>query len=389
MTAIPSVVVAGHICLDILPSLEHVSQERFNSLFKPGRLIEAGPAAFSTGGPVSNTGLALHRLGIPTRLVAKVGRDPFGDAVRGIVASYGAQLVEGIVSDPAVSTSYTVIISPQGADRIFLHCPGANDAFGSQDVRYDLVEAADLFHFGYPPAMRRMYQQDGRELVELLRRARETGATVSLDLSLPDPSAESGRAHWSRILPAALPYVDVFLPSVEEILFMLQRETYDTWGDRLLENVTPQLLHDLSDRLIGMGPKIVGLKLGARGFYLRTAGKERLAQSGRAHPRDLQAWANSELWAPCFKVQVAGTTGSGDATIAGFLSSLLRGLSAEEAARMAVAVGACNVEAPDALSRLQSWEDTSRRVAAGWEQLELNLDASGWAWDPHARLWKV
>ena len=50
------VVVAGHICLDIIPTIPH---ERIE--FEPGRLLQVGPAVLSTGGAVSNTGLALHR----------------------------------------------------------------------------------------------------------------------------------------------------------------------------------------------------------------------------------------------------------------------------------------------------------------------------------------
>ena len=55
---------------------------RTNSVagFAPGRLLQIGPATFSTGGPVSNTGLALHRLGIATRLMGKVGDDLLGQA---------------------------------------------------------------------------------------------------------------------------------------------------------------------------------------------------------------------------------------------------------------------------------------------------------------------
>ena len=39
------------------------------------------------------------------------------------------------------------------------------------------------------------------------------------------------------------------------------------------------------------------------------------------------AWANYENWSPCFQVDVVGTTGAGDATIAGFLAALLRDMS--------------------------------------------------------------
>ncbi|MGC8782667.1 MAG: PfkB family carbohydrate kinase, partial [Anaerolineae bacterium] len=88
-----------------------------------------------------------------------------------------------------------------------------------------------------------------------------------------------------------------------------------------------------------------------------------------------------------FRVEVAGTTGAGDATIAGFLAALLRGLGPAEAVTAAVAVGACNVEAADALSGLRPWDETMRRVAAGWPRRELRLDATGWRFDAGHGLW--
>ena len=71
-------IVAGHICLDILPTLTGGS-----IAFAPGRSIEAGKALLSTGGPVSNTGLAMHVLGVRTGLIGKVGDDLFGQAESG------------------------------------------------------------------------------------------------------------------------------------------------------------------------------------------------------------------------------------------------------------------------------------------------------------------
>jgi sugar/nucleoside kinase (ribokinase family) len=387
-----SVVVAGHICLDLIPGLDHLAGADFSALFQPGHLVTAGPATFCTGGPVSNTGLALFRLGIPTRLIAKVGADPFGQIVRGMVEGFDPALTEGIVEDAAAVTSYTVIVSPPGMDRIFLHCPGANDTFCTADIDLSLVQQADLFHFGYPPIMRRMYENGGAELVEVLRQARSTGATTSLDMAYPDPSSESGRADWRSILQAALPYVDLFLPSLEEILYMLQNETFlrmqrEAPGGQVLKLVEPELLSALSRELIEMGARIVVIKLGDRGLYLRTSGLEQLQDMGRAAPVAPQAWANQELWAPCFQVQVVGTTGSGDATIAGFLSAMLRGFSPHDAVTAAAAVGACNVEAADALSGIRSWKETLARIESGWPRLPLQISHPKWHKTGQPELW--
>jgi sugar/nucleoside kinase (ribokinase family) len=388
------VIVAGHLCLDIIPELTGITPDQFQQVFVPGHLLQAGPAALSTGGATSNTGLALHRLGIATRIMGKIGTDPFGQTIQGILAGYSPALTGGMIVDPTANTSYSVVISAPGVDRIFIHCPGANDTFGADDITYGALDHARLFHFGYPTLMRRMFEAGGEELVTIFRRAKATGVTTSLDMSMPDQHAPAGRADWRAILAATLPYVDVFLPSIEEIFFMLHRADYTAMceaagSNDILPLVTPALLENLSGELLDMGAAIVGIKLGYRGFYLHTGQPVALGRMGRARPADIAGWANRRFWAPCFQVQVAGTVGAGDCTIAGFLAGLLHGLPPAEALIIGVAVGACNVEAPDAVSGIRPWDETMARVAAGWPQHAETLDAPGWAYDPARRLFRL
>lgn len=385
-------VVTGHLCLDVIPDLGRIQPEAFARLFQPGRLLEAGPVSFATGGPVSNTGLALHKLGVPTRLMGKVGDDIFGGAVRQYIAGIDPDLVSGMRVSASADTSYTIIISPPGMDRIFLHHPGANDAFFADDLDYELIARSRLFHFGYPPLMRSMYEDGGDELQAIFRRAKETGTTTSLDMALPDPTSASGRAPWPQILAKCLPHVDIFLPSIEELLFTLRRETYeglrqDAGGPDFLPLITPDLLAEISDTLHEMGVAVVVIKLGRRGLYLHTGDEARIVGMGRAAPDEPADWARKVYWAPTFQVDVVGTTGAGDATIAGFLAALLRGLAPEEALNMATAVGACNVEAADSLSGIRTWEETRARVQAGWPKRRESLDAFGWRYRPEVGLW--
>jgi sugar/nucleoside kinase (ribokinase family) len=117
-----------------------------------------------------------------------------------------------------------------------------------------------------------------------------------------------------------------------------------------------------------LGAQVVLLKLGERGLYLRTGEIEEL---GRGGPSDLGPWRDRELWQPAFRPdQVLGTTGAGDATIAGFLAALLRDAPPERALAIAAAVGACNVEAADALSGVRSFEETAARIDAGWAHVD-------------------
>lgn len=389
------VIVAGHICLDIIPSLLGSTIQ-----FTPGRLIEAGKAVLSTGGPVSNTGLALHKLGVKTKLMGKVGDDLFGLAIMQIIQRHGPELAGGMVLAPDEPTSYSIILSAPKLDRTFIHASGCNNTFSVDDVRYDLLETTGIFHFGYPPLMERMYRENGAELAEIFQRAKVTAVTTSLDLTMPDPNSAAGRADWQAILKATLPYVDIFVPSVEELLFMLRRPLFEQMTKklghaRLLDAVTPDVISDIGKSLLDMGAKMVGLKVGHRGLYLRTAEAERLMQMGRAAPPKLIPWSERELWAPCFETRVVGTTGAGDATIAGFLLGLLRGMSPYATLSAACAVGACSVEAADAISGIQTWPETLLRIAHGWPRLlpegkkssPLDMKGFGWRWDEQHEVW--
>jgi sugar/nucleoside kinase (ribokinase family) len=385
LTSSKSCIVAGHICLDVIPSL--LGAGDFESTFRPGRLLEAGPAVMSTGGAVSNTGMAMHKLGIKTQLMGKIGPDLFGQAILDVVKSHGEHLADGMQVIPGEASSYTVILNPPNVDRIFLHCPGANDTFGAGDINYEALRQADLFHFGYPPLMKRMYLNKGTELVEMFRRARATGITTSLDMAMPDPTGPSGQADWPAIIKAVLPWVDLFLPSIEEVLLMLYPETFSEISSGA-SSINPPLASKIADDLLGMGAKIVMLKAGHWGLYLRTAAEDRLAEMGRARPGQFARWANREFWAPVFQTQVVGTTGAGDATVAGFLSALLRDLPPRIAVAMAVAVGACNVEAADAVSGIRSWEETVTRVGAGWPRQKLDFEQfPGWRFDSSRQFW--
>ena len=288
-------IVAGHICLDVFPTVVGGSVQ-----FKPGQTVEAGPVVFSTGGAVSNTGLALHKLGVSTGLMGKVGSDLFGQAILHIVESHGQGLSKGMVVVPGESSSYSIILSPPNADRMLIHAPGCNATFGADDVRYSTLESIRLFHFGYPPLMERMYADNGAELTAIFQQVKAMGITTTLDLSMPDPNSAAGRADWHTILGATLPYVDIFLPSAEEILLMLRRPIFDqlaanTHNSRPLDQMEPEMISELGQTLLGMGAKIVGLKIGDRGLYLRTANAKALAKMGRCGVADVAAWSDREL----------------------------------------------------------------------------------------------
>lgn len=386
------VVTAGHLCLDIFPDLSESAQDDFRELLLPGHLLEIGPATFGTGGSTSNTGITLHKLGMATRLMGKIGDDPFGMIIQEFIRRIEPSLIENMIVAEGATSSYTIVLGSPTVDRIFLHYPGPNDTFIAADIPYDVVARSRLFHFGYPPLMKAMVANEGEELVKMFARVQSLGVTTSLDMTLPDPTSATGQAPWPDILRRTLRHVDIFLPSIAEILFMLRRPLYEEMraqagtGD-MLPLVTPELLRDLSGELLHLGVKIAGIKLGHRGMYVRTAKEAAIAAMGRAQPSQPALWAEQELWAPAFQVDVVGSTGAGDATIAGFLTALLRDMSPGEALTTATAVGACNVEAADSLSSIPSWEQLRARLQTGWKRRELYLSAPNWHFKKQQHLW--
>ncbi len=190
------VIVAGHICLDITPVFSEKGAMQPGDILVPGRLVDVGQADVHTGGAVANTGLAMKFFGADVSLMGKIGNDPFGEIILNILKAHGAK--QGMLVSDQESTSYSVVIAIPGIDRIFLHNPGANHTFCAEDVPDGELEKAALFHFGYPPLMKTMYENNGAELVCLMKRAKEYGTATSLDFAAVDP-ASIIRRHADRI----------------------------------------------------------------------------------------------------------------------------------------------------------------------------------------------
>ncbi|MCS7071301.1 MAG: PfkB family carbohydrate kinase, partial [Anaerolinea sp.] len=281
-----------------------------DELATPGRLFEVGQLDYSTGGSVSNTGLALDRLGARVRMMASINEDLIGSAIRRFLIERNPQLTEMLRIKTHLPSSYTIVLSSPGVDRIFLHCTGTNADFGVADVDFQVAARGRIFHLGYPPILPRLYADNGNELIAIFAGVKATGTVTSLDMSLPDAASPAGRAPWETILAGVLPYVDVFVPSIDEIMFMLRRSDYERWGGRCASRVTIQELDRLSAELFDMGAAIVGFKLSEYGVYLR-AGKrvKELAEFGLI---DLNAWPEGVVYHPAFQVDVVGTTGAGD-----------------------------------------------------------------------------
>ncbi len=355
------VIVCGHLCLDLIPLMDNLPAI---ALSTPGRLYEIGEMNLTTGGAVSNTGLALHRLGTDVRLMSTVGNDLFGDMILSFIGRNGSQLIQSIRRKPA-SSAYTIILSPSRMDRTLVQYAGTNATFTSDDIDYDVVAQAKIFHLGYPPLLPKLVEGNGIELERLYRRVKATGIVTSLDTSFPDPNGLSGQVDWLQLFARVLPLVDIFVPSIEEIVYMLRRADFERWHSNVNENITMRYLDELADEIFAMGNcAIVGFKLGAAGIYLRTGGIDRIGQLNGLSIKSA-ANANQRLWHPAFEVNANGTTGAGDAAYAGLMAALIRGMDVKAAMRWSCAVGACSVEAAHA-SSIPTWDVIAKRLESGW-----------------------
>lgn len=392
--SIPSAdaIVAGHTCLDIIPDFDATSGS-LDTLLQPGRLTEVGGAVTAPGGAVSNVGVALHRLGLTPRLVGKVGDDLFGRATLDLLRQHEEGLVDGMIVADGASSSYTIVVRPPGVERSFFHCPGPNETFRPDEVSLDRRMEARLFHFGYPPLLRQVYLDGGTGLAALFEDAQAQGMAVSLDMTVPDPDAESGRVDWAAWLTTVLPQVDLFAPSLAEILFMLdypqdERLQGGAGADALPARSGTGLLDRVAHSLIERRVPLVVLTLGDQGLYLRTAADPDLFQGLEAAlGLDPQHWTDRQLLLPPFEAEIAGTTGAGDAAVAGLMVGLHHGLSPEATLRRAVAVGTFTVEAPDGTSGLPDWAAVQARLRSGWTAQPLEMAHPGWTWSARRNVW--
>ncbi|MFO8079888.1 MAG: sugar kinase [Armatimonadota bacterium] len=277
-----------------------------------GRLMLVDEMGMSIGGCAANTGIGLAKMNVDTAIIGKVGDDGFGDFVRDAMAAEGVD-TSGIAVTDEASTSATMIMIDSGGERTFIHCIGANATMRPEDIDMDLLSDAEIFHFAGALVMPGF---DGEPAASVMKAAQEAGTTTALDVVWDD----TGR--WMELLEPVLPHTDMFLPSFPEAVEITGRDTPEEAAEVLMDH----------------GVKVVGLKMGEEGSYVRTADRE--------------------ICAPAFNVEAVDGTGSGDAFVAGFLLGTLAGWDLEDVARMANAVGAMCVTAPGATTGLRSFDET-------------------------------
>lgn len=369
------VISAGHICIDITPEFINKECADVSGMFKPGKLIQTGKADIHTGGSVANTGLALRILGAEVELMGKVGNDDFGRIILERLRDYDVN--DSMIIAENEETSYSVVLAVPGIDRMFLHCPGCNNTFVFEDIDIEAVKDAALFHFGYPPLMEQMYINDGAELKKMMEQIHELDIATSMDMTAIDPSTKAGIQNWDAILRNVLPYVDFFMPSAEELCYMLDKDRYESWqrranGDDVTLYLEPETdLQPLAAKCIEYGAGVVIIKSGEPGMFYMTAGEERIRRITHRIAINPLEWASLEGFEKSYVPdKVVSGTGAGDTSIAAFIAALLNNEKPDMCLKLATATGALCVGSIDALSALVPLEDIKAKINAGWGKRE-------------------
>jgi len=365
---------AGYVSLDITPSFPHLKGDKpLREVIRPGKLVNTGAAAVACGGAVSNTGIALHRLGADVVLTAKIGDDPFGKMIREEYREAGVQA--DFIVEEGTETSYTLALAVPGSDRCFLADAGANDTFCPSDLKEEALERIQYFHFGYPTLMRNFYEEGGKALEEMYRHVKSLGIVTSLDVAAVDDDSDAGKADWRAILKRTLPYVDFFVPSIEELCYMLDRERYDRWQRDFTDDICMHLslkedVIPLAGKALALGCRAILLKCGAAGMYLATSSQEQMNRISEHFRPD--GWGDLAIFEDSYvPSRIRSGTGAGDTAIAAFLFGISHGVDPQMCMHMAAGCGALCITEYDAQSGIVSAEKLTEKIRAGWAKQHL------------------
>lgn len=266
-----------------------------------------------SGGNAMTAAINIKKLGCSSAIFGRIGTDPFGDYLEVCLEKNGVN-TEGLSKDVAAQTSTSVALSGSDGERTFLHCVGANAKFSINDIDWNIIKACEIV---FVTGIYLMNTFDGAGTVEFLKRCKELGKITAADVCWDD----LGR--WDSLINDAMPYIDIFMPSIDEARMITKKEKYE----------------DIANSFFDSGVKHVVIKLGEDGCYIQESKK------------------NDGVIVPAYRnINVVDTTGAGDSFCAGFLTALVRGESFLECARFANAVGACNVMARGATTGIESYD---------------------------------
>ncbi|MBN2211918.1 MAG: sugar kinase [Sedimentisphaerales bacterium] len=285
-----------------------------------GRLVTFKQVEHHIGGCAVNTGVDLVRLSrgeLNITIGGCVGTDGAGHFVKKRMFEEKLN-VTAVLEIEHVATSYTFVMIGSDGQRRYFHHFGANAFLRDTDIPDMLLDRSRILHIGGSFVMPKM---DGEPTANLLRRAKERSVMTFLD-TVYNPDADC-----RALIEPCAPYLDVFIPSIEEAEMITGK------------TVPEEILDVLSD--LGIG--VVGVKLGKEGCIVRG--------DGRTHR------------IPIYPVKAVDSSGAGDAFMAGFIYATMQEWPMEKRARFANAVAAhcvgsvgCNTGIPAAEDVLKFME---------------------------------
>jgi sugar/nucleoside kinase (ribokinase family) len=281
---VPDVSVVGLYILDVLGRpVTRIPDRGGVDFIEEIRLTVAGTA----GGTVIDTA----KLGLKSLAVGAVGDDEKADWVLMTMQKHGID-TSAMQRIKGIPTSATILNVRPNGDRPALHVRGASDHFDVASSMYDQVFAAPIIHLGGTGLLKKL---DGPASLTLLKEAKRRGRTVTFDLI-------AANAETAKIVMPLLPYIDYFMPSIEE--------AKDMSGQGNPE--------DCAKFYLDKGAACCVFTLGGDGAYY-------------AH-RD-----GTRKTSPAYDVKVTDTTGCGDAFDAGFITALHHKMDLETSLRFAQA----------------------------------------------------
>ena len=275
-----------------------------------GLLAHVNSITMHSGGNAIN----LSKLGVSSTFVGKVGGDMFGDYLKKCLLDAGVN-IDGIKTDASVQTSASVLMIEEGSgERSFFHCVGSNAAFSYDDIDFSVIEKCDIV---FVTGTFLMQTFDGDQTVRFLKKCKEMGKITALDVCW------DSQDRWGALLNDAMPYIDFFLPSIDEAKKIAGSDS----------------LEEMSDIFFDNGVKTVVIKCGKEGSYFRACKEDK------------------GIMIPAYKMEnVVDTTGAGDSFCSGFLAALSREEPVLECAKVGNAVGAFCVTQKGATSGTPTYE---------------------------------
>jgi sugar/nucleoside kinase (ribokinase family) len=257
------------------------------------------------------------KLGLKCLAVGAVGDDEKADFVIATLQKFGIDAA-GMQRLKGIPTSATILNVRPNGDRPALHVRGASDHFDVAPATYDQVFDAPIVHLGGTGLLKKL---DGEPSRILLQEAKKRGKTVTFDLI-------AANAETIKNVKPLLPYIDYFMPSIEEAKDMSGQGTAE----------------DCAKFYLDQGATCCVFTLGGEGaFYAHKDG--------------------TRLKVPAYDINVVDTTGCGDAFDAGFITALHRKMDPEQSVRFAQAAAALVATGLGSDAGIVSFEDTMAQMA--------------------------